>query len=42
MVPLGRRHDEVIEAEDDADEIEIAAEEAEELALERDEDAGEG
>lgn len=42
MMPLGRRHDEVIEGEDDADEIEIAAEEAEEMALERDEDAGEG
>ncbi len=42
MVPLGRRHDDVIEGEDDADEIEIAAEEAEEMALERDEDAGDG
>ncbi len=40
MMPLGRRHDDVIEAEDDADEIEIAAEEAEEMALERDEDGG--
>lgn len=42
MMPLGRRHDDVIDAEDDESDIEIAAEEAEEMALERDEDAGEG
>lgn len=41
MIPLGRRRDAVIDAEDDADEIEIAAEEAEEAALERDEATGE-
>jgi uncharacterized protein YbjQ (UPF0145 family) len=41
MMPLGRRRDALIDAEDDADEIEIAAEEAEEAALEADEAAGE-
>jgi uncharacterized protein YbjQ (UPF0145 family) len=40
MMPLGRRNDALIDAEDDADDIEIAAEEAEEAALERDEDGG--
>ena len=39
-MPLGRRRDELIDAEDDADDIEIAAEEAEETALEADEAAG--
>ena len=39
MMPLGRRDDALIDAEDDADDIEIAAEEAEEAALEADEDA---
>ena len=37
MIPLGRRHDALIEAEDDEDDIEVAAEEAEEAALEVDE-----
>jgi uncharacterized protein YbjQ (UPF0145 family) len=39
MIPLGRRRDALIDAEDDADDIEIAAEEAEEMALEADEAA---
>jgi hypothetical protein len=39
MIPLGRRKDNLIDAEDDADDIEIAAEEAEEAALEADEAA---
>ena len=34
MMPLGRRRDEVIEGEDDSKDVEIAAEEAEEAALE--------
>jgi uncharacterized protein YbjQ (UPF0145 family) len=34
MMPLGRRKDEVIEGEDDSKDVEIAAEEAEEAALE--------
>ncbi len=38
MIPLGRRKDAVVDAEDDADDIEIAAEEA---ALEADEASGE-
>jgi uncharacterized protein YbjQ (UPF0145 family) len=37
MIPLGRRKDALIEAEDDKDDIEVAAEEAEEAALEADE-----
>jgi uncharacterized protein YbjQ (UPF0145 family) len=37
MIPLGRRKDALIEAENDKDDVEIAAEEAEEAALERDE-----
>ena len=37
MIPLGRRKDALIEAEDDEDDIEVAAEEAEEAALEVDE-----
>ena len=37
MIPLGRRNDALIEAEDDEDDIEVAAEEAEEAALEADE-----
>jgi len=39
MIPLGRRRDALIDAEDDADDVEIAAEEAEEMALEADEAA---
>jgi uncharacterized protein YbjQ (UPF0145 family) len=39
MMPLGRRRDALIEAEDDANDIEIAAEEAQEAALEADEAA---
>ncbi|HTR52027.1 MAG TPA: heavy metal-binding domain-containing protein [Kofleriaceae bacterium] len=41
MMPVGRRADVAIDAQDDADDIEIAAEEAEEAALEADEDASE-
>jgi uncharacterized protein YbjQ (UPF0145 family) len=41
MMPVGRRHDDLIEAEDDADDVEVAAEEAEEMALEADEAASE-
>jgi uncharacterized protein YbjQ (UPF0145 family) len=41
MIPLGRRHDALIDAEDDSDDVKVAAEEAEELALEADEDGGE-
>ena len=37
MIPLGRRRDALIDADDDADDVEIAAEEAEEAALEADE-----
>jgi uncharacterized protein YbjQ (UPF0145 family) len=37
MMPVGRRHDDRIDAEDDEDEIEVAAEEATEAALELDE-----
>jgi uncharacterized protein YbjQ (UPF0145 family) len=37
MIPLGRRNDALIEAEDDEDDIEVAAEEAVEAALELDE-----
>jgi len=39
MIPLGRRKDALIEAEDDKDDIEVAAEEAEEAALQADEGA---
>jgi hypothetical protein len=39
MIPLGRRRDALIDAEDDADDVEIAAEEAQEMALEADEAA---
>ena len=42
MIPIGQRHDADIEGEDDADDIEIAAEEAEEAALEADEAADGG
>jgi uncharacterized protein YbjQ (UPF0145 family) len=42
MIPLGRRKDNLIDAEDDADDIEIAAEEAEEMALEADEASSDG
>jgi uncharacterized protein YbjQ (UPF0145 family) len=42
MIPLGRRKDALIDAEDDEDDIEVAAEEAEEAALEADEDAADG
>jgi uncharacterized protein YbjQ (UPF0145 family) len=42
MIPLGRRKANVIDAEDDGDDVEIAAEEAEEAALEADEAKGEG
>ena len=41
MIPLGRRAEAIIDTEDDKDDIEIAAEEAEEAALEADEAAGE-
>jgi uncharacterized protein YbjQ (UPF0145 family) len=41
MIPLGRRRDALIDAEDDSDDVKVAAEEAEELALEADEDGGE-
>jgi uncharacterized protein YbjQ (UPF0145 family) len=41
MMPIGRRADAAIDAQDDADDIEIAAEEAEEAALDRDEAASE-
>jgi len=41
MMPLGRRSETEISAEDDKDDIEVAAEEAEEAALERDEASGE-
>ncbi|HEY4057920.1 MAG TPA: heavy metal-binding domain-containing protein [Kofleriaceae bacterium] len=41
MIPLGRRKDALVEAETDEDDIEIAAEEAEEAALEMDEATGE-
>ena len=40
MIPLGRRESARIDAEDDAEDVRIAAEEAEELALEADEEAG--
>lgn len=40
MIPLGRRKDALIEAENDEDDIEIAAEEAVEAALELDEATG--
>jgi uncharacterized protein YbjQ (UPF0145 family) len=39
MIPLGRRKDALIDAEDDEDDIDVAAEEAEEAALEADDDA---
>jgi len=42
MMPIGRRKDALIDAEDDADDVEIAAEEAEEAALELDEARGDG
>jgi uncharacterized protein YbjQ (UPF0145 family) len=41
MIPLGRRNDALIDAEDDEDDVEVAAEEAEEMALEADEASGE-
>lgn len=41
MMPLGRRNGALIDAEDDADDIEIAAEEAEEAGLESDEASSE-
>ena len=41
MLPLGRRRHDDLEAEDDADDVEIAAEEAQEAALEMDEDSNE-
>ena len=41
MMPLGRRRDELLGADDDQSDVEIAAEEAEEAALEADEEAGE-
>jgi hypothetical protein len=41
MIPLGRRAEAIIDTQDDKDDIEIAAEEAEEAALEADEAAGE-
>ena len=40
MIPLGRRNDALIDAEDDEDDVEVAAEEAEEMALEADEAQG--
>jgi uncharacterized protein YbjQ (UPF0145 family) len=40
MMPLGRRNDAVVAGEDDEDDVKIAAEEAEEAALERDEEPG--
>jgi hypothetical protein len=40
MIPLGRRRDALIDAEDDSDDVKVAAEDAEEMALEADEDAG--
>lgn len=39
MMPLGRSRGPTIEAEDDSRDVEVAAEEAEEAALERDEDS---
>ena len=42
MMPLGRRRAALIEAEDDARDVEIAAEEAQEAALEADEARGDG
>ena len=41
MLPVGKRKDALIEAEDDTDEVKQAAEEAEEAALEADEAKGE-
>ena len=41
MMPLGRRKDALIDAEDDGDDVKVAAEEAEEFALEADEAASE-
>lgn len=41
MLPIGRRSDALIEAEDDTDDVKLAAEEAEEAALEADEAKGE-
>jgi uncharacterized protein YbjQ (UPF0145 family) len=41
MMPIGRRRDAQIEAEDDTDDVKVAAEEAEEAALEADEAKGE-
>ena len=40
MMPLGRRKDAAIDAESDEDDVKVAAEEAEEAALEADDDAG--
>ena len=41
MMPLGRRSGLTIEGEDDTDDVKVAAEEAEEAALEADEATGE-
>ena len=41
MMPIGHRHDQLIEGEDDEDDIRVAAEEASEAALQADEDASE-
>jgi len=41
MLPVGHRRDALIEAEDDTDDVKLAAEEAEEAALEADEAKGE-
>ena len=41
MMPVGRRNDALIDAQDDADDVKVAAEEAEEAALEADEATGE-
>jgi hypothetical protein len=40
MMPLGKQKEELIGAEDDADEVARAAREAEEMALEADEAGG--
>ncbi|HEY4223178.1 MAG TPA: heavy metal-binding domain-containing protein [Myxococcota bacterium] len=41
MMPLGRRNDALIDVEDDEDDVRVAAEEAEEAALEADDAGGE-
>lgn len=41
MMPVGRRKDALIDAQDDSDDVKVAAEEAEEAALEADEAKGE-